>query len=83
MYLYLSIYLSIYLSNLYIYILKTLWPHPWYSFYRSQKDERLSQPCSHPLVLSTGLLDSESSAFEVTGPWKLQKKLPKWQQNVF
>ena len=35
---------------------------PWYSFYRPQKDERLSQPWSHPVVLSTGPLDWESSA---------------------
>ena len=34
----------------------------WYSFYRPQKDERLSWPWSHPLVLNTGSLDWESSA---------------------
>ena len=34
----------------------------WYSFYRPWKDERLSQPWSHPVVLNTGLLDWESSA---------------------
>ena len=34
----------------------------WYSFYRSRKDERLSQPWSHSVVLSTGPLDWESSA---------------------
>ena len=34
----------------------------WYSFYRPQKDERLSQPWSHPVVLNTGLLDWKSSA---------------------
>ena len=34
----------------------------WYSFYRPRKDERLSQPWSHPVVLNTGLLDWESSA---------------------
>ena len=34
----------------------------WYSFYRPQKDERLSQPWSHPVVLNTGPLDWESSA---------------------
>ena len=33
----------------------------WYSFYRLRKDERLSQPCSHPVVLNTGLLNWESS----------------------
>ena len=26
----------------------------WYSFYRPQKDERLSWPWSHPMVLNTG-----------------------------
>ena len=34
----------------------------WYSFYRPRKDERLSRPWSHPVVLNTGLLDWESSA---------------------
>ena len=34
----------------------------WYSFYRPWKDERLSRPWSHPVVLNTGLLDWESSA---------------------
>ena len=34
----------------------------WYSFYRPEKDERLSQPWSHPVVLNTGPLDWESSA---------------------
>ena len=33
----------------------------WYSFYRPRKDERLSRPCSHPVVLNMGLLDWESS----------------------
>ena len=33
----------------------------WYSFYRPRKDERLSRPCRHPVVLNTGLLDWESS----------------------
>ena len=28
-----------------------------YSFYRPRKDERLSQPWSHPVVLNTGPLD--------------------------
>ena len=32
------------------------------SFYRPRKDERLSRPWSHPVVLNTGLLDWESSA---------------------
>ena len=34
----------------------------WYSFYRPRKDERLSLPWSHPVVLNTGPLDLESSA---------------------
>ena len=33
-----------------------------YSFYWPWKDERLSRPWSHPVVLNTGLLDWESSA---------------------
>ena len=33
----------------------------WYSFYRPQKDERLSWPWSHLVVLNTGPLDWESS----------------------
>ena len=32
-----------------------------YSFYRPQKDERLSWPWSHPVILSTRPLDWESS----------------------
>ena len=35
---------------------------PWYSFDRPQKDERLSRPWSHPVVLSPEPLDWESSA---------------------
>ena len=34
----------------------------WYSFYRPRKDERLSWPWSHPVVLNPGPLDWESSA---------------------
>ena len=34
----------------------------WYSFYRLRKDERLNRSWSHPVVLSTGPLDWESSA---------------------
>ena len=33
----------------------------WYSFYRPQKDERLSRPWSHPVVLNMGPLDWKSS----------------------
>ena len=38
----------------------------WYSFYRPQKDERLSRPWSHPVVLNMGLLDWESSTFAIS-----------------
>ena len=41
--------------------------NPWYSFYRPQKDESLSQPWSHPVVLNTGPLDWESSTL-ITRP---------------
>ena len=34
----------------------------WYLFHRPRKDERLSRPWSHPMVLNTGPLDWESSA---------------------
>ena len=34
----------------------------WYSFNRPWKDERLSWPQSHPLVLNPGSLDCEPSA---------------------
>ena len=34
----------------------------WCSFYRPRKDERLSRPWSHPVVLNTQPLDWESSA---------------------
>ena len=33
----------------------------WYSFYWPRKDERLSRPWNHPVVLNTGPLDWESS----------------------
>ena len=33
----------------------------WFSLYRPRKDERLSRPWSHPVVLNTGPLDWESS----------------------
>ena len=42
--------------------------NPWYSFYRPRKDERLSRPWSHPVVLNTGPLDWESSAITTTRP---------------
>ena len=36
--------------------------YSWYSFYQPRKDDRLSQPWSHPVVLNTGPLDWKSSA---------------------
>ena len=33
----------------------------WYSFYRPRKNERLSQPWSHPVILNMGHQDWESS----------------------
>ena len=44
-----------------------------YSFYRPRKDERLSQPWSHPVVLNTRPLDWESSAL-TTRPLKGYQK---------
>ena len=37
----------------------------YYLFYWSQKDERLSRPWSHPVVLNIGPMDWESSAQEL------------------
>ena len=37
----------------------------WYSFYWPRKDERLSRPWSHPVVLYTEPLDWESSALTI------------------
>ena len=45
-----------------------------YSFDRPQKDERLSQPCSHPVVLNTGSLDWEFSTLSTRPELKLMKK---------
>ena len=36
--------------------------YSWYSFYQPQKEERLSRPWSHPVVLNTGPLDWKFSA---------------------
>ena len=38
----------------------------WYSIYPPQKDERLSRPWSHLVVLNTGPLSWESSALTTT-----------------
>ena len=35
----------------------------WHSFDRPRKNERLSRPCSHPVVLNTGPLDTIISKF--------------------
>ena len=56
----------------------------WYSFYRPQKDERLSRPWSHPVVLDTGLLDWESSALTTRPLLLLTDKLEcKWYGATF
>ena len=55
--------------------------YSWYSFYWPQKNERLSRPWSHPVVLNKGPLDWESSAI-TTRPtlhhcgfnWKFRKR---------
>ena len=46
-----------------VYFLPVISRNSWYSFHRPRKDERLSQPYSHPVVLNTGPLDLESSTF--------------------
>ena len=46
----------------------------WYSIDRPRKDERLSWPWSHPVVLNTGPLDWESSAL-TTRPLLVVKAL--------
>ena len=51
----------------------------WYSFYRPRKDERLSRPWSHPVVLNTALLDWESSAL-TTRPLLKTKRWTKSHQ---
>ena len=47
----------------------------WYSFDRPQKDERLSRPWSHSMVLNMGPLDWESSAL-TTKPYRI-----KWRKH--
>ena len=42
----------------------------WYSFYQPRKDERLSRPWSHPVVLNMGTLDWESSVLTTRPPIK-------------
>ena len=44
-----------------VYILPLVPRNSWYSFYQLQKDERVSWPWSHPVVLNTGPLAWESS----------------------
>ena len=44
-----------------VYFLPLSFRNSWYSFDRPQKDERLSQPWSCPVVLNVGHLDWESS----------------------
>ena len=43
----------------------------WYSFDRHQKDERLSRPWSHPVVLNQGPLDWESCALTTSSNFSL------------
>ena len=45
-----------------------------YSFDQPQKDERLSQPCSHSVVLNTGSLDWESRTLTTRPELKLMEK---------
>ena len=49
-----------------VYFLPLVPRNSWYSLYRPRKDERLSQPWSHPVVLNTRTLDWESSALTTT-----------------
>ena len=44
-----------------VYFLTLVPRNSWYSLYRPRKDERLSRPWNHPVVLNTGPLDWESS----------------------
>ena len=46
----------------------------WYSFYRPWKNERLSRPWSHPVVLNMGPLGWESSALSTKNLQNHQKK---------
>ena len=45
----------------------------WYSFYWPQKDERLSWPWTHPVVLKMGPMDWESSIFTLI--WVVRRGL--------
>ena len=45
-----------------VYFLPQVPRSSWYSFDRPRKDERLSRPWIHPVILNTGPLDWESSA---------------------
>ena len=40
----------------------------WYSFYRPQKDERLSRPWIHPVILKMGPLDWELIVIPLDSP---------------
>ena len=52
-----------------VYFLPQVPKNSCYSFYQPRKDERLSRPWSHPLVLNTGPLDRKPRAF-TTRPYK-------------
>ena len=45
-----------------VYFLPLVPRNSWYSLYRPRKDERLSRPWNHPVVLIMGPLDWESRA---------------------
>ena len=45
-----------------VYFLPQVSRNSWYSLYQPRKDEMLSRPWNHPVVLKTGPLDCESSA---------------------
>ena len=55
----------------------------WYSFYRPRKDERLSRPWSHPVVLITGPLDWESSALTTRPCRRLLVNISKTNKQLF
>ena len=48
----------------------------WYSFYRPRKDERLSRPWRHPVVLNTGPLDWESSVLTTRPLLHIYQSIP-------
>ena len=53
----------------------------WYSFYWTQKNERLSWPWSYPVVLNTRHLDWESST--LTTSWAIVSSNPVYDQHIY